>query len=138
MKPNHTCFLNRTLASAIVLSSMFVAGALRAQTNDADAAAAAKAAEADLVKKSLNPVAAMISVPLQNNWDFGIGPNNATKYTLNIQPVIPVSISEDYNLIVRTIVPINELSPRLQRGQAARRPRRHHPKPLSLAQGTVA
>ena len=77
---------------------------LQAQTNDVSA-------EAELVKKSLNPVAAMISVPFQNNWDFGIGPNDATKYTLNIQPVVPVSISKDYNLIVRTIIPINELSP---------------------------
>lgn len=78
--------------------------AINAQTNDA-------AETAELVKKSLNPVAAMISVPLQNNWDWGIGPNDATKYTLNIQPVVPVSISQDYNLIVRTILPVNELSP---------------------------
>jgi len=62
--------------------------------------------EAELAKKLNNPVAALISVPIQNNWDFGIGEAHAMKYTANIQPVIPISISEDWNLIIRTIVPV--------------------------------
>ena len=62
--------------------------------------------EAELAKKLSNPVANLISVPLQSNWDFGIGPEKAMKYTLNIQPVIPISISKDWNLITRTIVPV--------------------------------
>lgn len=62
--------------------------------------------EADLAKKLQNPVAALISVPIQNNWDFGIGPAHAMKYTANIQPVIPIGISDDWNLILRTIVPV--------------------------------
>ena len=45
-------------------------------------------------------------MPIQNNWDFGIGPANAMKYTANIQPVVPLSISEDWNLIIRTILPV--------------------------------
>ena len=65
-----------------------------------------KAKAAELAKKLQNPVAALISVPIQNNWDFGIGPANAMRYSANIQPVIPVSISEDWNLITRTILPI--------------------------------
>jgi hypothetical protein len=65
-----------------------------------------KAQEAELAKKLQNPVAALISVPIQNNWDFGIGPAHAMKYTANIQPVVPIGISEDWNLIVRTIVPV--------------------------------
>src|SRR5262245_9612524 len=61
----------------------------------------------DLAKKLSNPVASLISVPLQNNFDFNGGTSgDAFKYTLNIQPVIPVSISEDWNLIVRVIQPI--------------------------------
>jgi hypothetical protein len=64
------------------------------------------AGEADLAQKINNPVANLISVPGQNNWDFGIGPANAMRYTGNIQPVIPVSISQDWNLIIRTIVPV--------------------------------
>ena len=64
------------------------------------------AQEAELAKKLQNPVAALISVPIQNNWDFGIGPANAMKYTANIQPVVPLSISKDWNLIIRTIMPV--------------------------------
>ena len=65
-----------------------------------------KAQQAELVKKTLNPVASLISVPIQNNWDFGIGPDDAMKYTANIQPVIPFSLSKDWNLITRTILPV--------------------------------
>ena len=61
---------------------------------------------AELAKKLQNPVAALISVPIQNNWDFGIGPANAMKYTANIQPVIPVTLNENWNLISRTILPV--------------------------------
>ena len=56
--------------------------------------ALASESDEELAKKTLNPVAALISVPFQNNWDFGIGPADATKYTLNIQPVIPISITK--------------------------------------------
>ncbi|HTQ49154.1 MAG TPA: hypothetical protein VMJ12_00485 [Candidatus Acidoferrales bacterium] len=62
--------------------------------------------EADLAKKLNNPVADLISVPIQNNWDFGLGPADAMKYTANIQPVIPVSIGQDWNVIIRTILPV--------------------------------
>jgi hypothetical protein len=61
---------------------------------------------AELAKKLQNPVADLISVPLQNNWDFGIGPADAMQYTVNIQPVIPVSLTKDWNLIIRTIMPV--------------------------------
>src|SRR5271167_4099895 len=78
-----------------------------APTTDTSTAADDKAQqEADLAKKLQNPVAALISVPIQNNWDFGIGPAHAMKYTANIQPVVPISISEDWNLIIRTILPV--------------------------------
>ena len=65
-----------------------------------------KAKAAELAKKLSNPVASLISVPIQNNWDFGIGPANAMRYTANIQPVIPFTISEDWNVIARTILPV--------------------------------
>lgn len=60
---------------------------------------------AELAKKLQNPVAKLISVPLQSNWDWGIGPANAMRYTLNVQPVIPFSLNAEWNLITRTIVP---------------------------------
>jgi hypothetical protein len=68
--------------------------------------ALASESDEELAKKTQNPIANLISVPLQNNWDFGIGPADATKYTLNIQPVIPISITKDWNLILRTIIPV--------------------------------
>jgi hypothetical protein len=65
-----------------------------------------------LAKAAQNPVAKLISVPFQNNFNFGVGPNNAVQYNLNIQPVIPISLSEEWNLITRTIMPIiNQPSP---------------------------
>jgi len=61
----------------------------------------------ELAKKLSNPVAAMISVPLQSNFDFKIGPNDdGWRYQLNLQPVIPISLGEDWTLISRTILPI--------------------------------
>lgn len=60
----------------------------------------------DLANKIQNPIANLISVPFQNNMDFGVGPNDRTRNTLNIQPVIPVSLNESLNLITRTIIPI--------------------------------
>ena len=62
---------------------------------------------ADLAKKLQNPVASLISVPMQSNFDFNVGPDeDGFRYGLNAQPVIPLSLADDWNLISRTIVPI--------------------------------
>ncbi|MEN9570724.1 MAG: hypothetical protein RL172_1955 [Bacteroidota bacterium] len=61
---------------------------------------------AELAKKLANPVASLISVPFQNNMDHGIGTLKGSRYVLNIQPVIPISLSKKMNLITRWIVPI--------------------------------
>jgi hypothetical protein len=70
----------------------------------------------DLALKLQNPVANLISVPIQNNWDFGAGSTNAMRYTVNVQPVIPFSITDDWNLITRTIMPISHLEPSVAGG----------------------
>lgn len=61
---------------------------------------------AELAKKLSNPIANLISVPFQNNTDYGIGANGGTRNTMNFQPVLPISISANWNLIARVVLPI--------------------------------
>ncbi len=66
----------------------------------------AEGSAAALAKKLANPIAAMISVPFQNNFDAGMGPSDdGYRYTMNFQPVVPIPLSANWNLISRTIVP---------------------------------
>lgn len=72
---------------------------------DADAGEADSAAE--LSKKLANPVASLISFPIQTNFDFGMGSGGSGwRMTMNVQPVIPIALSPKWNMISRTIVPI--------------------------------
>lgn len=72
--------------------------------------AAAEDSAAEIAKKLNNPVAAMISVPFQYNYDEDLGPTEEGKRTLlNIQPVIPFHLNEKWNLISRTIAPVIQL-----------------------------
>ena len=68
--------------------------------------AAAQDDKAELARAAQNPLASMISLPFQNNFNFGLGPHDRTQYLLNIQPVIPIRLSDSWNLINRTIVPV--------------------------------
>ena len=60
----------------------------------------------ELAKKLSNPIASLISVPFQFNWDQGYGSEDGDKAYVNVQPVIPFSLNADWNLISRTILPI--------------------------------
>ncbi len=62
--------------------------------------------EGDLAKATQNPVADLISLPFQNNTNFDVGPYEKTQNICNIQPVWPVNLNEDWNLITRTIMPV--------------------------------
>jgi hypothetical protein len=89
--------------SLLILTSLLP---LRAATTAPAIASAAPSRQAELAMELQNPVAALISVPLQSNWDFGIGENEAYQYTLKVQPVIPIKLNEDWNIISRTILPV--------------------------------
>jgi len=85
-------------------------GGAAAETKEGEAQGGLSAEE--LAKIAQNPVANMISIPFQNNFNFDVGPNKATQYLLNFQPVVPITLNEDWNLITRWITPIiNQPSP---------------------------
>jgi hypothetical protein len=59
-----------------------------------------------LAKEAQNPVGNLGIVPFQNNWNYGVGPYDRMAYNLNLQPVIPIYLTKDLNLIERTIIPV--------------------------------
>jgi hypothetical protein len=62
---------------------------------------------ADLAKKLANPVSSLISLPIQVNYDENMGPSeDGSVWKINIQPVLPFSMNDDWNIISRTILPI--------------------------------
>jgi hypothetical protein len=81
-------------------------GSKKAQPQGGEPEATTNAGTEALQKATQNPVASLISVPVQNNNNFGINPGYRNQDVLNIQPVIPIGISKDWNLLVRWIAPI--------------------------------
>jgi hypothetical protein len=65
----------------------------------------------ELAKLAQNPVGNLISVPFQNNTNLNFGPEKGTQNILNIQPVIPIAVNDDWNIITRTIIPVISLPP---------------------------
>jgi len=60
----------------------------------------------ELARAAQNPVASMISLPFQNNSNFNFGPQEKTQNVMNIQPVLPFELNDEWNLITRTILPV--------------------------------
>jgi len=88
----------------IVILSVFLLIAMTAAQAVAQTQRAADNTEA-LQQAAQNPVADLISIPLQNNFNFGVGPQDKMQYVGNIQPVVPFHATENWNIITRTIVP---------------------------------
>lgn len=109
--PHGQLLIGAALIAALTLTTTAQAQQAPNPARTAGASGPASAAPGDqaaeLAKKLANPVASLISVPLQYNYDEQIGPREqGSKSVLNIQPVIPLSLGQDWNLIVRTIVPV--------------------------------
>jgi hypothetical protein len=84
----------------------FAFATMAASAGPAMAVAQGASDGADLAKKLSNPIADLVSVPFQYNYNEGYGDGDGTQNYINIQPVIPISISADWNVISRTIVPV--------------------------------
>jgi hypothetical protein len=91
MKKESSVFLR------LLIAGIWLSGYTLAQAAD----------DADLAQELTNPIADLITIPIQINFDNDIGRNDeGSKVTTNIQPVIPVNLNDDWNLITRTIFPI--------------------------------
>ncbi|MGO8910662.1 MAG: hypothetical protein ACLQDM_15280 [Bradyrhizobium sp.] len=100
---------------ALELSALFLAGLLLCASARAQQAAPGAAqpsddtvgqSDTDLAKKIQNPIGDLYSFPFQSNTNFGFGPHNGTQEIVNIQPVIPLHVTPDWNIITRTILPL--------------------------------
>lgn len=89
-----------------LLIALFLLAAASLQAVEPQQPGTGQRSDEELVKQTQNPVADLISVPLQNNFNFDTGSKNRTVYIGNIQPVIPIKLGDDWNLITRTIMPI--------------------------------
>jgi hypothetical protein len=106
--------LKKPALLAAILTTTVLAGLLPARAEPAAPAAGAAApgddtegaSASDLAKKLQNPIGDLYSFPFQSNTNFGVGPHKGAQEILNIQPVIPIHVNDDWNIITRTILPV--------------------------------
>ncbi|KRR08828.1 hypothetical protein CQ12_26805 [Bradyrhizobium jicamae] len=99
--------LNRDLQMVKAgINYKFVSGLPDSAAPTRTASPAHTADHEDLAKQSQNPIADLVSLPFQSNTNFNAGPFNRAQEVLNIQPVVPLRINADWNMISRTIIPV--------------------------------
>jgi hypothetical protein len=99
-------FLNGPAILCLLASGFLTSIVAVAEAQDAHARAHPPGSDADIAQQLQNPIASLITVPFQNNFDFGAGRrDNGFGYTLNFQPVVPFRLSDGWTLITRTIIP---------------------------------
>jgi hypothetical protein len=92
---------SRSALAVVVFILSLTGGMAGGQQNQPPAANSTE----DLQKATQNPVASLISVPIQDNINLGVGPYDRTQNVLNVQPVVPTKLNDQWNLIIRVIQP---------------------------------
>ena len=103
--------MQRALAAAMCGALIITPACVSRAQTETDSAKAVRhgKAEASLAKAAQNPVANMVSLPLQWNYTSGGGLDSSTELVLNLQPVLPLPIGERWLIIARTVVPFVSL-----------------------------
>lgn len=94
-----------SVATSALVVAMLAGAGQRLTFAQAAPAASSETNVQELAKKIVNPLTDVVSVPLQFNWINGVGPEKELQTLVYFQPVVPISISERWNLIGRWVVP---------------------------------